>query len=97
VYIIIGMLAVWRATYMLQEETGPGAIFARLQAWVWQKPAKLGSFRDGLRCFNCTSIWLSFFVVLLAPPENIGLFFVYWFAISAGAMIINNIYKKIEQ
>lgn len=93
-YIVLGMLAVWRATYMLQEETGPRGIFLRLQAWVWEGEAKPGSFKDGLRCFNCTSVWLAFVVALFMQPATLLLFFLYWLAIAAGAMIINKAYKQ---
>ena len=95
--IVIGTLAVWRATYMLQEEKGPLGIFAKLQAWFWTDPVRVGGLKDGLRCFNCTSVWLAFFAALIIEHSNLGLFILYWFAISAGAMIIGKLYNLIEQ
>lgn len=97
VYILIGMLAVWRATYMLQEEKGPLEIFSRLQAWFWSEPHREGGLKDGLRCFNCTSVWLAFFAALVIEHSNIGLFILYWLAISGGAMVIGKLYNLIEQ
>lgn len=73
-------LACWRITYMLTNEQGPNSVFDRIrQAWVnysWSP----------LFCFWCTSIWVAFFMAFATPS-----FFLYWFAISAGAIIIYTI------
>ncbi len=94
--LVIGMLAVWRATYMLQQETGPFALFARLQAWFWSEPHKEGGIKDMLRCFNCLSVWLSAIVALFLATTIIQ-FFAFTLAISAGAMFLNIIHSKLEQ
>lgn len=97
VLIIVSMLAVWRAVYMIQQETGPLEIFSKFQAWFWTDPVQRGGFKDGLRCFNCTSIWLSFFAALFIPHATLGIFLLNWFAISAGAMFINAAHDKLQQ
>lgn len=82
---------------MLQEEKGPFEIFSRLQAWFWSDPIRLGGLKDGLRCFNCTSVWISFFMALAIEHANWALFFVYWFAIAAIAIFVNRFNEKLEQ
>ena len=96
-YIIISMLAVWRATYMLQEETGPFEIFSKIQAWFWTDPVRLGGLKDGLRCFYCTSVWISFLAAFMIGAPTVWIFILNWFAIAAGAMIINDLYDKLKQ
>ncbi len=93
--VIISGLAVWRFTYMIQEEKGPLGIFSRLQAWTWQRPFRYGGFKEGLQCFNCTSVWLAFFPALFLA-SSVWVFFVYWFAISGIAMFFSRFYDKTE-
>lgn len=97
IVVMLSMLAVWRATYMLQQETGPLEIFTKLQAWFWKDPVRLGGLKDGLRCFYCTSVWISFFAALIVEHNNLGYFMIYWFAISAGAIFLNELFNRIEQ
>lgn len=97
-YIVLSMLAVWRATYMLQEETGPFGIFNKFQAWFWSpNVVRRGGLKDGLRCFNCTSVWISLLATIAIQREDIGLFIITWLAIAAGAMLINILVNKYEQ
>lgn len=76
-------LAIWRISYALTEEDGPGK--------------SLKSFRESfdsdwspLNCFYCTSVWVSFFFCL-----TIGLGFFYIFALSALAIFIHGIHEMI--
>ena len=95
VAVIIGGIAVWRITYMLQQETGPNAIFEKLRSKVWAMENKDGGFREGFFCFKCHSIWQALIFILLyflAQP-------VFWFlagflALSALAIFINDWYEK---
>lgn len=91
------MLAVWRATYMLQNDTGPWGVFSRLQAWYWSEPHMVGGIKDGLRCFYCLSVWvaLPFSLMLLpymATPWEVP---VYVLGLAGGAVIINILHDKI--
>lgn len=79
---------------MLQQEKGPWEIFSRFQAWFWSNPYRAGGLKDGLRCFNCTSVWISFLPAMGISNGNLGLFLLYWFSIAAGAMIINRVYEQ---
>ncbi len=91
--VIVGAFAVWRFTYMIQEESGPFEIFRKLQAWYWTDPRRAGGLKEGLRCFNCTSVWFSALAALIIAG-NVWVFFLYWFAIAAGAMFVNKAFDK---
>lgn len=74
---ILFVLACWRVTWMFTQEDGPYDMFLRIRsAWVnypWSP----------LHCFYCTSIWVAFFMAFATPS-----FFLYWFALSAGAILM---------
>lgn len=99
--MIISMLAVWRATYMLQEEKGPLEIFRKLQAWFWSDPVREGGIKDGLRCFYCTSVWISIpFAIAVVAIDPLSPWWstpMYMLGISAGAIIINLFHSRLEQ
>lgn len=50
--IVIGVLAVWRITYAVTTENGPGNALVRLRAAA----ARWGSV---LECFYCASVWVA--------------------------------------
>lgn len=95
VWFLIASLAVWRFTHMLQDEDGPFAIFARLQAWAARRPDKVGGINQGFFCFYCLSIWVAFLPALAIAWDFSGFigFILLWFALSASAVLIN----KLEQ
>lgn len=67
VTLVLGSLSVWRLTHMLQEESGPFAIFEKLRARIDRMSWKNGGVRDGFNCFYCLSVWVAiFFLALLA-------------------------------
>lgn len=79
---------------MLQNESGPGGIFLRLQAWMAKHEKREGDIGTGFYCFYCLSIWI-------ALPVSIALTFgnwlttpFYWFALSAVAIFINIWHNK---
>lgn len=92
---VVSMLAVWRAVHILQEENGPWAIFARLQARVASMKDEPGGFREGFFCFYCMSMWLSWIPAFMIVGAGLD-FFIYWLAISAGAIFINAISEKLD-
>lgn len=91
---LIGTLAVWRASYMVQNEAGPAGIFLRLQAWAAKHEKKAGDFGDGFYCFYCLSMWISLPVALILAWGSIALIILYWLALSAGAIFINILHDK---
>lgn len=56
---------------MLQEETGPWAIFQNIRSKVDKMEFKDGGVREGFYCFQCLSIWVAIALVALmviVPP-----------------------------
>ena len=52
--LILGALAVWRITHLLNAEDGPGDVFVR-----FRKRAGNGWFGRLLDCFYCLSLWVA--------------------------------------
>lgn len=51
---LLGTLALWRVTHLLQAEDGPWDLVARLR-----RAAGAGFFGRLLDCFYCLSLWLA--------------------------------------
>src|SRR5215470_14510610 len=80
-WLIIGILCVWRVTYLLNVENGPWDVLVRLRQ-VFQT----GFSGRVLDCFSCLSVWVAApFAAVLAVQwwESLLL----WPALSAGAML----------
>jgi len=80
---------------MLQEETGPWAIFQKLRERVDQMDYKDGGIREGFYCFQCLSIWIALALVTLMivfPPLCAALVLVVSF--STLGMFLNDAYEK---
>jgi len=80
-WLLIGTLAVWRVTHLLNAEDGPWDLLVRLRRLAGR--ARMGSLVD---CFACLSIWVS------APlawwlGESWKEAVLLWPALSAGAML----------
>lgn len=52
--LVLGILAVWRLTHLLNAEDGPLDVFVRLRQRVGD-----GFFGQLLDCFYCLSIWIA--------------------------------------
>jgi hypothetical protein len=52
--LILGVLAVWRITHLLNAENGPGDLLAK-----FRRRAGNGFFGRLLDCFYCLSIWVA--------------------------------------
>lgn len=52
--LLLGLLAVWRMTHLLQAEDGPGDIVVRLR-----RSAGNGFWGKLLDCFYCLSLWVA--------------------------------------
>ena len=89
--IVLIILATWRLTSLLVYEEGPFGCFYHLRRLVGiihdddkDPVGDNGSFLAGLlKCFDCTSVWVSTLLVLIFSPDPL-----LWLAGSAGAMII---------
>ena len=86
--LLIGILAVWRITHLLNAEDGPWDVFARLRAVLGSGFA--GSLLD---CLYCLSLWVAApFAYWLGEnwKENLLL----WPALSAGAILAERLTAK---
>jgi hypothetical protein len=84
-WLILGTLAVWRITHLLQAEDGPWDIVVRLRRAVGS-----GFWGKLLDCFHCLSLW-----VALPPAWLLGhgwkerVFL--WLAFSGGAILLERL------
>jgi hypothetical protein len=83
--LILGALAVWRVTHLLNLEDGPWAIFARLRRRV-----ATGFWVQLLDCFYCLSIWVAApFAVLIARDWRAAA--LVWPGLSAAAIMLERL------
>ena len=84
-WLILGVLAVWRITHLLNAEDGPRDLFVRLR-----RRAGEGFWGDLLDCFYCLSLWIA------APlawelGESWKEKLLLWPALSAGGIVIERL------
>lgn len=83
--LLLGALAVWRATHLFQAEDGPWDIVARLR-----RVSGNSFWGKLLDCFHCLSIWIAApAACLLARGWKEMLFL--WFALSGGAILLERL------
>lgn len=82
VEVVVGTLAVWRVSHLLQAEDGPRGAMAGLR-----RAAGEGILGGLLDCFYCVSIWVAVPAALLLGtgwPERAML----WLGLSGGACLL---------
>jgi hypothetical protein len=80
--IVVGTLAVWRVTHLLQAEDGPWNLLVRLR-----RLAGSGFWGQLLDCFYCLSMWVALPVaLLLATSWREGVLL--WLGLSGGAILL---------
>ena len=84
-WLLLGVLAVWRMTHLLQAEDGPWNLFVRLRRRVGH--GILGQLLD---CFLCLSVWVSL-PLALAIGETWDERLLLWPALSAGAILVQRV------
>ncbi|MDL2355988.1 MAG: hypothetical protein QFF03_12095 [Pseudomonadota bacterium] len=83
--LLLGVLAVWRITHLLQAEDGPWDLVVRLRARAGDGAA--GRLMD---CFYCLSLWIALpFALLLGAGWRDQLLL--WPALSAGAILLERV------
>ncbi|MBF6594535.1 MAG: DUF1360 domain-containing protein [Thermaceae bacterium] len=83
--ILLGTLAVWRVTHLLQAEDGPWNLGLRLR-----QAAESGFWGQLLDCFYCLSLWVAVPVsLLLAPGWREGVLL--WLGLSGGAILLQRL------
>lgn len=81
-WLALGILAVWRITYLLHAEDGPWNLLAKLRELLGA--GVLGQILD---CFYCSSLWIAFpFAVALGGTW--GERFLLWPALSGAAALL---------
>lgn len=84
-WLMLGILAVWRVTHLLQAEDGPWDGVTRLRLWLAD-----GFWGRALDCFYCLSLW-----VALPPAVLIGESWLervlLWPALSGGAVLLQRL------
>jgi hypothetical protein len=80
--LLLGVLAVWRVTHLLNAEDGPWDLVVRLRQRVGD-----GFFGRLLDCFYCLSLWVAapFAVLLGGAASEVVLL---WLAMSGGAALL---------
>ena len=89
-FLILGALAVWRATHLLHAEVGPGRAFARLRAWAGRGP-----IGRTLGCFYCLSMWIAVPVALAMGSTGLEMVLL-WLGMSAAASLLERVTVKGE-
>jgi len=85
---VMGILAVWRISYLLSQEDGPFDIIIRIRKQIGS-----GFFGNLLDCFYCISIWVSIpFAYLLCEGWLDGI--ITLFALSGAASLLFNFSEK---
>src|SRR5262245_45636133 len=81
-WLILGVLAAWRITHLLQAEDGPWRAVAGLR-----RRAGAGFWGELLDCFYCLSLWVALPLALLLGT-GWGERLLLWPALSAGAILL---------
>lgn len=89
--LLLGVLAVWRITHLLQAEDGPWELVARLRA-----RAGAGQAGQLMDCFYCLSLWIALpFALLLGNGWLAQLML--WPALSGGAILLQRAGGRNEE
>src|SRR6202522_67210 len=87
---IVGVLAVWRVTHLLNAEEGPWDASVRLRRWAGD-----GFLGRALDCFLCLSLWVAAPVAaILAHGAVDGVLL--WLAFSRGGILLERVTARDE-
>jgi hypothetical protein len=87
-WFLLGSLAVWRVTHLLQAEDGPWRISARLR-----RRAGSGFFGGLLDCFYCLSLWVALPLAWWLGDSS-GECLLLWPALSAAAILAERLMRE---
>jgi hypothetical protein len=86
--LLLGILAVWRITHLLNAEDGPWEVFVRLRRIVGE-----GFWGQLLDCFYCLSVWIAApFALYLGGDWSDRILM--WLALSAGAILLESTIER---
>ncbi len=86
--LVLGVLAVWRASHLVVAEDGPWAVIARLR-----RAAGQGFWGSLMDCFECTSLWIAIGPALALGASNTERALL-WPALSGGAILLERVTAK---
>jgi len=87
-WLVIGVLAVWRLTHLLQAEDGPADLIVRLR-----RRMGAGFLARLVDCFYCLSLWVALPVACWIGRRTAERLLL-WLAISAGAILLERLTGK---
>jgi hypothetical protein len=87
-WLVLGVLAVWRITHLLNAEDGPWDLLVKLR-----RLAGNGVFGSLLDCFYCLSLWVAAPLAwLLGDAWKLRLLL--WPALSGGAILLEKLTSR---
>ena len=89
-FLVLGALAVWRATHLLHAEAGPGGAFVRLRVWAGHS-----AVGRTLACFYCLSMWMAVPAALAMGSTGLEMVLL-WLGMSAAASLLERVTVKAE-
>jgi hypothetical protein len=87
-WLILGVLAVWRVTHLLQAEDGPWDLVVSMRRKVGN-----GFWGKLLDCFNCLSLWVAVLPAWLVGSGWKEWLFL-WLAFSGGAILLEQLTRR---
>ena len=88
--LLLGMLATWRVTHLLNAENGPWKIIARVR-----ERAPDGVIHELLSCFLCLSVWVAAplaYVLGGTWEQRLML----WPALSGAAILLERVTQRLK-
>jgi hypothetical protein len=89
-WLILGVLATWRVTHLLNAEDGPWQLMVRLRQFAGD-----GFFGELLDCFYCLSLWIAApLAIVIGETAKERLFL--WLALSGGSALLERMSRHCE-
>lgn len=86
---ILCIAACYMLTHILVHQDGPSNLIIRFRQWASK------SSWSPLHCLRCSSVWTAVpFAIYLSSSWQ--MFIIYWFAISAGVVLLAAVVDKLE-
>lgn len=94
---LFATLAIWRITYMVQQENLPFNVGNKFRdkfgTQPWHTDNEPGSWQDLLGCFRCFSFWVAVpFAIWLV--DGVGAIIIMAIVLNAAAIIVNQLAKR---
>ena len=93
-------MAVWRLSYMLQNEDGPGGILEKFRGLLFdgadvEGRQKIGFLSPMVGCLYCLSIWVSVPFAVYLSMDDLILLPVHILALSGIAIFVSLIHERL--